>query len=194
MTTLPATLAEGEAVLATRRVGAWLDQCQREDWMNLGISMVNPEAGHIQVRQILKCLALSPADPFKVYEIIDWARAGWEDADLAMRELVVELDNRGQEVPLALKAYRNELMNPYRQQHPRAHGAQRATHFLQDIVIATFAGKLHAEFPAIPFYGRSPRKASICGIVAKVFTAAKLGRSFESQGVWKVCKRLSPAL
>jgi hypothetical protein len=190
MTTLPATVVDAEAQLATRYVRKWLDQCRAEDWLDIGISMVDPKAGHIHLRQILKFLAMSPLDPFKIIEILNWARAGWEDADIAMRELSVELENRGEPVPVALKAYRNELLNPYRQQWPRAHGAQKATHILQDIVITVFVERLIILFPTLPFFSRSPRKTCICGIVAMCFNEAKLGRLLTADGVRKIWKRL----
>jgi hypothetical protein len=180
-------------MIATRVGREWLDQCRTEDWLHIGISMVHPDAGHIHTRQILKYLAMSPIDPFKIYEIIDWARAGWETAKLAMLELGVELENSGVPVPVALKAYRNELSNPYRQQWPRAHGSQKETHFLQDIAIAVLVEKLSLQFPTLPFFSRSPRKPSICGIVATVFTEARLGRILTADGVRKIWKRLLPA-
>jgi hypothetical protein len=158
--------------------------------LHIGISMVHPDAGHVHLRQILKFLAMSPIDPFKIYEIIDWARAGWGDADIAMRELGVELENRGETVPIALKAYRNELSNPYRQQWPRAHGSQKATYILQDIAITVLVEKLTVQYPTLPFFGRSPRKPSVCGIVATVFTEARLGRSLTGDAVRKIWKRL----
>jgi hypothetical protein len=188
--TLPATVVEAEVQLATRYVRKWLDQCRAEDILDIGISMVDPKAGHIHLRQILKFLAMSPIDPFKIVEIIDWARAGWEDADIAMRELSVELENRGEPVPIALKAYRNELLNPYRQQWPRAHGAQKATHILQDIVITVFVERLTILFPTLPVFGRSPRRPSVCGIISTVFNEAKLGRILTADGVRKIWNRL----
>jgi hypothetical protein len=190
MTTLPATVVDAEAQLATRRVREWLAQCRAEDWLDIGISMIDPKAGHILARQILKNLAMSPIDPFKIYEIIDWARAGWEDAKIAMLELAVELENRGEQVPVALKAYRNELSNPYRKQWPRAHGSQKATHILQDIVITVWVEKLTIPFPTLPVFGRSPRKPSVCSIVAMCFNEARLGRILSADGVRKIWKRL----
>jgi hypothetical protein len=188
--TLPATLVEAEAELARRYAREWLEKCRAEDWLHIGISMVHPNAGHVHLRQILKFLAISPIDPFKIYETIDWARAGWDDADIAMRELGVELENRGEQVPVALKAYRNELLNPHRQTWPRAHGSQKATYILQDIVITVLVEHLSIHFPTLPFFGRSPRKSSICGIVARVFTEARLGRVLSGDGVRKIWKRL----
>jgi hypothetical protein len=188
--TLPATLLEAEARLAAQYAREYLERCRAEDWLDIGISVIHPDAGHIHLRQILKFLAMSPIDPFKIYEIIDWARAGWEDADIAMRELGVELDNRGEQVPVALRAYRNELLSPYRQTWPRAHGAQKATYILQDIAITVLIERLIIHFPTLALFGRSPRKASICGIVAGVFTEAKLGRSLTGDGVRKIWKRL----
>jgi hypothetical protein len=187
--TLPAAWVDAEAWLATRYVREKLAQCRAEDWLDIGISAVHPDAGHVHLRQILKFLAMSPLDPFKIIEFIDLARAGWEDADIAMRELAVELENRGQPLPIALKAYRNELLNPYRQR-PRAHGSQKATHILQDIVITVLVEKLIILFPALPVFGRSPRKPSACGIVAMVFNEAKLGRILTADGVRKIWKRL----
>jgi hypothetical protein len=189
MTNLPATLIEAEAERVVRK---WLDQCRAEDCLDIGISMVDPKAGHIHLRQILKFLAMSPIDPLKIIEVIDWAESGWQDAEQAMLELAVDLEDRGEPVPVALKAFRNRLAYRYLrgQQPPHAHGALKATHILQDIVICAFVEKLTVLFPTLAVFSRSARKACICGIVAMVFTEAKLGRILTAEGVRKIRKRL----
>lgn len=192
--TLPAIWGEAAALAALAFARDYVQRCRSEDWLDIGISTIHPDAGHVHIRQLLKSMAMSPNDPFKVDEICDWARDGWADADLAMRELWGELDNRGETVPPALRQYMRDLVNPHRRQRRHVSGAQKVTHVLQDLSLVLLLWMLRGRYPTIAFFGRSARKASVCGIVARAFTEACLGRRFDADAVRHVWKNWAPAV
>lgn len=164
--TLP-TLYDAEAAAAQQfadeQVQKWLDG---GDFFGIGVSGLRPEAGHLFGRQILKQLAM--ADDCKMIEIINAARNGCEDAQIAMRELFIELRNQGRPVPVALDAYSLELVHPRLQR--RTHGPKKASYILQDVAFVSLVGMMHKRFPTLHVYGRSGRHLSIIGIAAAAFT------------------------
>src|SRR5258708_6218663 len=126
MTNLPTTWIEAEAAQFARE---WVAKCVAEDWLHIGLSMLHPEAGHVQLRQILKLLAAS--HPFELASIIADARGGWRDADRALRELTAEILDGGGDLPAQLRAYTIEQLRPDAIAAPP--GPQRASHVLQDL-------------------------------------------------------------
>jgi hypothetical protein len=152
--------------------------------------MLRPEAGHVQLRQILKLLAAS--HPFELARIIADARAGWKDADMALRELTAEILDRGGDLPAQLRAFTIERLAP---DATGASGPQRASHVLQDLGVVVLVLELTSRFPGLAFCGRpSVRKASVCGIAAAVFTEARLGRVLTADAVRKIWKHYQPAV
>jgi hypothetical protein len=187
MTNLPTTLLEAEATQFAR---GWVAKCQAGDWLHIGLSMLHPEAGHTQLRQILKLLAAS--HPFELARVIADARAGWRDADMALRELTAEILDRGGDLPAQLRAYTIEQLRPDATVAPP--GPQRASHVLQDLGMVVLVLELTSRFPGLAFCGRSVRKASICSIAAVAFTEARLGRVLTADAVRKIWKSYQPAI
>src|SRR5688572_16560358 len=99
-TTLPRTTIEAEA---RAHASAAMANLRDGDFLGLGVDVLHPEAGRINLRRMLKQVALN--HPLRMMWVIDNARAGWDDADLALRELAIEIVDRGEALPTALGAY-----------------------------------------------------------------------------------------
>jgi hypothetical protein len=184
MTNLPATMVEAEATQYARE---WVAKCLAEDWQHIGISMLDPAAGHIQLRQILKQLAMS--HPFQMDALMRDARCGWRDAHEALGELIAEFAGRGDSLPPQLASYTIEILNP--SAPPR--GREKADQFLQDIAAATLVLELVLRFPPLKPTGRSARKASASKIVAAAFSEARV-RVLTAKAVEAIWARYLPAI
>ena len=73
MAAVPATWTDAIEAEALTFARNFIQRCRSEDWLDIGISTIHPDAGHVHVRQLLKSLAMSPVDSFKIDEICNWA-------------------------------------------------------------------------------------------------------------------------
>ena len=92
----------------------WLEE--RKDLNIAGVAALQPGAGKDFVRQHFQLIAMSGA--LGMMWVIDNARAGWDEADAALRELAIELMHRKQ-CPALLESYAMEALRPT-PQHRRA--------------------------------------------------------------------------
>jgi hypothetical protein len=189
MTSLPVTLVEAEAAQFARD---WIRKIAAANWrddpvLRLGCSILDPKAGHIWVRNFLKRSVM--AHPFNATDIIAAARAGWEDADIALRELIAEHLDRDEQPPAQVAAYGIELLHPNR---ARLRGRQHADHVFQDIAIAGLILELVERFPLKPT-GRSGRRPSASRIVAAAFSEARI-RNLTAKAVEAIWARYLPAI
>jgi hypothetical protein len=118
---------------------------------------------HRFVRRVLKHVALN--HPITMMEVVNCARAGWGIAVEALEELILEFDDRSEELPTYLRAYRMDLV---RHGRPRlAAGAKTTGHFLRDIAVAALVGKTADEFGLKPTReNKMQRHVSACKMVA----------------------------
>lgn len=151
---------------------------------------LNPEAGHQTLRAMLKDYALSNAT--SAAQVCNWARLGWLDAELAMRELIVELGERDEELSSPLKTLKIELLDPNNTiRHAR--GRAKSQDFLQDLYISVMVLLLTEEFPLRATRGGRSSKPSACSIVSLAMAAEGLHRGGES-AVEKCWKRYKPMI
>jgi hypothetical protein len=96
---------ENQALVAAR---VWVARSQEPAEFFGGIAPLHPGGGHIWLRQVLKAFAL--AHPFGMSQVCSVARAGSDDADLALRELIIEFSRRREALPVVLEAYRLKFL------------------------------------------------------------------------------------
>jgi hypothetical protein len=170
MPTLPTllpTFQEAEAALAERFADEWVEECLAGDWMQIGISMLHPDATDAMALQIIKGLFVN--NVFARSRILGDALGGWVVAQDALRDLILEYKERKEEPPPELETFNRALANRHFKL-PKAHGAQRAAHYLSDICAYALVGLLAKQFPSLKVTSRSARRVCHCDIVARVFT------------------------
>jgi hypothetical protein len=181
MTNLPQTMIEAEALAHARGAFAELHDA---DLLGLGIPTIHPEAGPIFVRSTLKMIALS--HPLNMMSVIDHARAGWYEADTVLRELTIEIVDRGDSLPTALGAYTMEVIRGH---PPQPRGPKKATNALQDILVAGVVCELIERFGLKPTRNALSRRVSACDIVAAAVNEAGIGRSVGYKAVERLWLR-----
>lgn len=114
--TLPATWIEASAL---QYAVEFIAACQQGDFLNLGCAPLHSDAGRALLRRFLKHYACQHA--FNMDTLVASAQAGWEDADIALRQLIADHVDRGEPLPSVLAAYNVRLINPSmaRPQKPR---------------------------------------------------------------------------
>lgn len=188
MTNLPATLDDEAEMFAFAR--EWIARFREGNFMDLGL------AGHAFVRHLIKQIALM--HQFNMDEIVKAANAGWDEADIALRELISEYAQRHEPPPAALAAYLISYSNPNYVRPTRSRGQKKASNIVRDIVFVTLIVELIERFPASELkptrfqLGRK-RQHSACSIVASVLAEAGLYRKGE-EAIQKIWKRYSPAV
>ena len=102
--------------------------------------------------------------------LIEWARAGDDVADEALRGLIRDLLSRGEPLPTELASYNMSLVSGSSDRRFRKKKAQKWYHnLLRDIFVAwTVAALLDRfGFTGMKSTGRSPHRKSACAIVAE---------------------------
>jgi hypothetical protein len=195
MTQLPATLDYEAELFAFAR--EWIAPFREEgNFMDLGFAPLHPECGLAFARRIIKQYALM--HPFNMDDIVKKAQAGWDEADLALRELIAEHVDRGKALPSILAAYNVQLLNPRGAPPAKPRGQKKASNIMRDIVITTLIMELIERFPASGLkptryqLGRK-RQHSACSIVAIVLAEAGLYRKGE-ETIQKIWKHYAPAV
>jgi hypothetical protein len=153
-----------------------------------GIAPLQPGGGRIVLRQILKRFAFW--NSLNLSRLCMWARAGWDDADLALRELIAEFTERGLPMPATLSAYSLELIQPNRIPPATARGRKKATQFLQDICITVLVILLIEEHGLTPTR-RQKSRPSACSVIAEALAERGIHRGGEP-AINKVWERCSP--
>src|SRR5262249_24982040 len=155
---------------------------------NVGYKTFHPEAGRAFLRKMMKQAAV--LKEAVMLELMDFARAGWDDADIALRELILEYTNRGEALPALLATYNAEIITG-RARPARLPARQPAAYFIQDIFIVMLITELVAQFNLKPTrFG--VRRASASSIVADALIEAGLHRGGE-KAVEKVWRRYGQA-
>jgi hypothetical protein len=185
MTNLPATLIEAEALAFARE---WIARCREGDFLGLGYAPLDKAAGHAFARRMIKGYAL--LHPLNMTEVADAARAGSDDADLALRELAAEMLDRGQPLPSVLASYTVEVLHP---RLPRLRGQKKAANLLQDVSVVALIMTLVERFGLSPRRNPASNHPSACSIAATALSEAGLHRGSE-EGIRKIWRRYSPSV
>jgi hypothetical protein len=149
MTTLPA-LVEAEAVDIIAH------------WVDLIAKMLTTEAAHRVLRKHIREMVRQGTIP--TMQVIAAARAGHQDADLALRELAVETLDRGEPLPTALGAYVQEALIRAPVTYPP--GRNLADTWLRDIGIAVLAILAAERWQLRATRNRATARPSACSVVA----------------------------
>jgi len=155
-----------------------------------GIAPLQPGGGRIMLRQLLKRFAFW--NPLNLSQLCVWARNGWDDADLALRELIAEFAEHGVPMPATLSAYSLELIQPNRVLPAPARGRKKATQLLQDICITVLVILLVEEHGLTPTR-RQKSRPSACSVVAEALAEKGIHRGSEA-AINKVWERCSPRI
>ena len=121
-------------------------------------------------RQMLKISAL--ADAAQMVTIANYARAGWDLADEALREFILEFENAGKQKPTYLSAYNMEIVVQGLVPQ-RVPGPKKADNFLRDIVIASTVEEVAKKFSLKPTRSRFSPRPSACSVVADALVTAE---------------------
>jgi len=125
---------------------------------------VSPWSQHDNRRlviELMKNLAISR--PGAMLYVIDRARAGWDIADEALRQLIIDYIERGQPMPISFAAYTETLVHSPRRE---LRGKKKSDYVLRDLAISSLVWNLCDTFNLKPT-GRSTRRRSACSIVAQ---------------------------
>jgi hypothetical protein len=188
MTTLPATYVESAGVALARE---WIARGHEGNFLGLGCGPLS-NAGRAFARMIIKQWA--GLHPFNMDQLVQLANAGWDDADLALREMIAEYVDRGKALPSVLAAYNVALLNPHRVRPARPHGRHKATNILQDIFIVTLAMELMVQFPGLkPTRSQNGKKRqpSACSNIAAAQAGLQRG---DERAIQQVLLRYFPAV
>ena len=158
---LPATYVEAEAVAFARAEIAWF----RDNPVSLfGIDVNFLDAGDNRrfARHAVKTHAL--AHPLNMMKTADYARAGWDLADEALREAIIEFLDRGEPMPTYLASYNMEVARGGFRHVP---GPKKADNFFRDLALMMVVEKLVEKFGLKPTRNRASKRPSACSILAQ---------------------------
>lgn len=186
MTTLPATLDEAEALTFAR---GWIASMREGELGDLGFAPLHPQAGHALVRRLLQ---IGLENPRQALAILEAARAGWDAADDAIRDVILEHISQGEPVPPLLAEYHAAIVAGQVVAKPQ--GRKKSTNIVQDICIVVLIIELIERFPdlkptrsQLESKNRPVKKPSACSITATAMTEAGLHRGTEKaiQEIWR---------
>jgi len=150
-------------------------------------SWLNREDDRRWFKHLLKTVAM---DPNHTSYICNLAREdGWGLADEALRELFVEREQRGQDLPMAVRQYCVEIVQTAGR--PRRGGWDKS--FLRNIAICSVIDGVCEEFSLQPTRSRTSWREGLsgCRIVAKALAAEGLAMSEAAVvTIWTRCQRL----
>jgi hypothetical protein len=163
MTTLPATLLEAEAIDFARKHIAFVRSGKLKlfgvasgAWFEMGESQ---RACRLMLRELML------RDVTILIDAVTFARAGYEMFEECLRELILEFQNRGEEMPVYLAAFAMELTRGI--QYSRKAGRHRSDNTVRDIIIGMIVGRVAIQFNLRPKRNfASRRRASASSIVA----------------------------
>lgn len=163
MTTLPATLIEAEATEFARAEIAWFHN-NPVSLFGIDVRMLDEGDNRAFARHTMKGHAL--AHPLNMMKIVDYAWAGWDLADEALRELIIEFEYRSETKPPPLANYAMEIARGSLRRPP---GPKKSDHFLRDIALMMVVESVGQKFRLKPTRSRTSKRPSACSIVAKTF-------------------------
>lgn len=146
-----------------------------------GYAPLDPAFGPALVRAEIKRWAQYHV--LNMSEACSMARAGWDVADQAMKELAAEYMNRGDRMPAPLAAYSIEFLSRLPPHRPK--GQKKTAHVMQDLFIALMVGELVGYHGLKPTRWRQNSRPSACSVVAQALRERGI-RVLTEKGVEKV--------
>jgi hypothetical protein len=150
------------------------------------------DAGHVVLRDQMKVFAA--ARPFNMSTLKAYARAGWEDAQLALREMVAEHLGRDCKLPPQLADYVIDEWNPNLLGKPR--GPKKAAHIMRDICFVAVISEVADRCGLRPTRSRGSRapvrRPSACAVVAAAIELELPGSRGSERALEQIWERLSP--
>jgi hypothetical protein len=191
MTNLPANYFEALESEARAYTKQFIATAKQGDFDGLGCELTHPDAGHRLLRRLMsQWVAHSSA--MQEFMLVEVALAGWEDAQIVCRDLILEYTNRHEPLPSFLAYYNAKVLAGH--VAPRPRGSQKADNILIDMLIVTVVMELVAR--GLQEHRRQlgrKRHASACSIVADAIAEAGLHRGGE-EAVWAIWKRYRRAV
>jgi hypothetical protein len=182
MTKLAATIESVDALAYAREL------IRRLAAAGDGGSLFEPMASRTFVRNFMHSGALFSTKTRM--SIIHLARAGDDDADAVIRDLILEIRGRGESLPFDLDNYAMELVHG--DMRPRWSGPKKKNEFLRNIFIALMVAAICDRFGLTPT-GRSARRRSGCAVVGQALEV--IGRRMSAKAVeaiWRTYGRSMP--
>jgi hypothetical protein len=125
------------------------------------------ENNRIFAREMLKDYARYTT--FGMSNLMHDARCGWEDAHLALVEMIADYKRKDQKLPPQLASYSIDAINPYLPPRPR--GPNKASNVMRNIVVVSIIDELVQKFGLHAVRNRSSRaprrRPSACAILAR---------------------------
>jgi hypothetical protein len=138
------------------------------------------------VRNVFQMMTMTAAGRL---DLIALARVGEDDAQLVLRDLILEIKTRHQQLPLELDAYVMELVhNEGAASWP---GARAKNDFSRNLCIAAVVAALHDQFGIKPT-GRSARQRNGCSIAGEALDV--IDQRLSAEAVKSIFKRYSGAM
>lgn len=154
---------EADAVAYARQ---WLAERRDVDPFGTGVPALHPSAGHALVRQQLKALC---GRPDGMLWVVANARAGWKDADAALRDLAREYLHVHKLPPVPLTNYMMERDAGTIALPPP--GRQEGDNYLRDVMIVFLVNEVCQKFGLRPYRSRTSRspvrRPSGCSVAAQ---------------------------
>lgn len=135
-------------------------------WIDQVSALLTTEAARIVLRDHIR--AMVRAGTLPTMQVIEAARAGHEEADMALRELSVEMLDRGELPPAALRAYAQEALIKPPATYPA--GRNIADTWLRDVAIAVLVAMAAERWDLKPARNRASNRPSACSVVARALT------------------------
>jgi hypothetical protein len=188
MTQLPATYVKAVEVEALAFARDWIARMREGDFIDLGCAPLSPEAGRRLLRRLIQHYALLDArSMLAITEIAEH----WDDAHIAICDLILDFNNRHEPMPVFLENYNARIIAGHVSARPR--GRKKATNFLQDFCLVYLIVELMGKFGLAARryqYGKK-RRESACSIVATAAAESGLHRGAEA-AVQKLWDRFEP--
>ena len=135
-------------------------QSSEMPWMGREILPLTKSGSRTAAREVFKAGALS--HPRHMMMVVEYARAGWDIADEALRELIIEFVDRGQQLPTYLASYQMDIAAG----HAPKTGNQRADRWTRNVAIAALVQEIVRKFGLRPTGRGVTRGRSACGLVS----------------------------
>jgi hypothetical protein len=145
------------------------------------------ENNRIFAREMLKDYARYTT--FGMSNLMHDARCGWEDAHLALVEMIADYNRRGEMLSPQLASYNIDAHNPYLP--PRSPGPKKSSTILRNIIICWIVDELVQNFGLRAVRSRTSkapvRRPSACSIMALALTDERpAGQVFNPRRIEKI--------
>src|SRR5262249_35828221 len=141
MTQLPATITQAmleiDAVNHARETVRKIRD-EKIPFFGLPLSWFQKSESRRFVLEFMKQAAKHPSG-LGMMDLANYARAGWDLADDALRELYIEHEHRNESMPPPLRSYIMERTDP-RRVYRRPRGQKKSDNFLRDLAVTVVVG------------------------------------------------------